>query len=349
LPFKDLMPRSSLLLLTFACACCAVLGASPAHAAPAEFDAFLLERADRPVPELKAVATAADRWAVEGQVSATEPRFGVPSFFWAWRSSGGERTLRDMGLNAVQAARRHLVAHASLYRTTAGHLAEARVAHVHDLGDGGAVIVSFQQDVKGVRVFRDEVRVVMTPQLELVALSGALTPQLKPLGTFELTVETALTVAYQDLTNAGRESVPLKALGVEGGWQLFALAQQPTPARARSVWYPRVSGIEPAYQLELDASVGTDDLVYSYVVSARDGAVLSRHSLTAADAYSYRLWVDPVPPHFPLDGPQGRRPHATPDRAGPTATARPSYPARWSPWPMAPSAPMTPGCPRAPT
>jgi hypothetical protein len=51
--------------------------------------------------------------------------------------------------------------------------------------------------------------------------------------------------------------------------------------------------------------------------------VLSRHSLTAADAYSYRLWVDPVPPHFPLDGPQGAGP--TPHPTGRPDGYRPTF------------------------
>jgi ribosomal protein L35AE/L33A len=303
-------PLRSSLLLPFPVL---LLVASASWAAPVEYDAFLSERADRPVPELKAFATSADRFAVEGQVSSTEPRLGVPTFFWAWRPAPGQRTLRDMGLSAAQAARRHLAAHAALYRTTPGHVAEVRVTRVHDLGDQGAVIVQFEQDVRGVRVFRDEVKVIMTPGLELVAISGALTPQLKTMGQFDLAPETALTVAFQDLMNTGHEPVTLKSLGAEGSWTRFQLNDEPTPARARQVWYPHVNGVEPAWQLELDVSTGTDGLLYSYVVSARDGAVLTRHSLKAADAYSYRVWADSSPTHFPLDGPQGggSTPHPT--------------------------------------
>lgn len=283
-----------------------------ALAAPPEFDTFLSERAERPVPELRTFPTSADRYAYEGQVSSTEPRLGVPTFFWAWRQPG-VRSMRAMGLSPAQAARRHLADHAGLYRTTAGHLAEAHISRVHDLGDDGAVVVTFQQDVRGVRVFRDEVKVIMTAQLELVAISGALTPQLKPLGDFDLAADTALTAAYQDLAGLGREPVALVDLGFEGGWHKYSVAAESGPARVRPVWYPRVNGVEPAFQLELELSDDASGLLYSYVISAKDGAVLSRHSLTAFDAFSYRVWSDSSPTHFPVDGPQGASasPHPT--------------------------------------
>jgi len=64
----------------------------------------------------------------------------------------------------------------------------------------------------------------------------------------------------------------------------------------------------PAWYLEVDAAAeagGGSDL-YAVVLSAEDGALLFRHSLTASDSFSYRVWADASGLKMPLDGPQGR-------------------------------------------
>jgi uncharacterized protein (TIGR03382 family) len=69
----------------------------------------------------------------------------------------------------------------------------------------------------------------------------------------------------------------------------------------------------PGYYVELDVPVSeTDSAYFSYVVSAVDGSVLYRKNLTAADAYTYKVWADPTT-FVPMDGPQGldATPHPT--------------------------------------
>jgi len=283
------------------------------HAERPPVDAFLSRAGAKSLPDARGFSPIARAAFDAGRVSSTEPRYGVPTFFWASRPVG-VRSFRAMGLSPEQAARRYLLAHAELYRGEPSRWAEARVTNVHDLRDGSAVIVSFQQQVRGVRVFRDELKVVMTPQLELVALAGYLTPAVKPLGDFQLAADSAVSAAFVDLTGRGLEQGALKSLDVQGGYQRFALAGESEPVRARETWFPTADGLEPGFYVELDLEVGdTDHDAYAYVVSAVDGRVLYRKNLVAFDAYTYRVWADSTGIAAPFDGPQGNAgtPHPT--------------------------------------
>ncbi|MEW5742756.1 MAG: myxosortase-dependent M36 family metallopeptidase [Myxococcota bacterium] len=288
--------------------------ALPTHAERPPLDAFLSRTDSRPLPDARGFSPVGRAAWAAGHVSSTEPRYGVPTFFWSSRPAQGTRTFRAMGLSPEQAARRYLFAHAELYRGEPSRWAEARVTQVHDLHDGGAVIVGFQQTIDGVRVFRDELKVVMTPSLELVALAGYLTPEVKPLGAFHLSAESALAAAYQDLTGRGLEPQHLKAVDVKDGYQRFALEGESELARVRPTWFPVPNGLEPGLYVELDLAVGeTDHDAYSFVVSAVDGRLLYRKNLTAFDAYTYRVWADSTALAMPMDGPQGNAgtPHQT--------------------------------------
>lgn len=280
-------------------------------------DAFLSRREVKPLPDVRGLSPIARDALVNGRVSTEEPRLGVPTFFWSSRQPG-VRSYRSMGLSASQAARRYLLAHAELYRGVPARWAEARISGEHDLGDKGAVIVTFQQDVRGVRVFRDELKVVMSSELELVALAGYLTPEVKPTADFQLSMESAIASAFQSMTGRGLEVDQLKPLGpTEGGYVRFALRDEPTPVRARPVYFPLPEGLEPGFYVELELSTaGTDADYFSFVISAKDGAVLYRKNLTANDSYTYRVWANDADPlKIPLDGPQGQGPTPHPTGA----------------------------------
>ncbi|HMK73144.1 MAG TPA: M36 family metallopeptidase, partial [Myxococcaceae bacterium] len=67
-------------------------------------------------------------------------------------------------------------------------------------------------------------------------------------------------------------------------------------------------GLEPAYYLELDTREGGRGAshAYAYVISARDGRLLVRTSLTqSADPFTYRVWADSSGQFRPLDSPRG--------------------------------------------
>lgn len=279
-------------------------------------DAFLARRDVKPLVTPGELSRLGREALSAGLVTSTEPRLGVPTFFWAARPPAGTRTFADQGLTAEQAARRFLVAHAELYRGSVARWAEARVSHVHDLHDGSAVIVTFQQRVGGVRVFRDELKVIMTAKLELVALAGALTPELKVRGEFALAPASAIASAFENLTGSALEPSRLQELGTfGGGYQHHRLAGAETPVRTRPVYFPLPDGLVPGFYVELDVPTSeTDSEYFAFVVSAVDGAVLFRKNLTAA--HSYRVWADATPPHLPLDGPQGSA--ATPHPTGTT-------------------------------
>lgn len=271
-------------------------------------DAFLARQEQRPLVTPAELSRSGREALVSGVVSSTEPRLGVPTFFWAGRPAAGQRTFAEMGLTAEQAARRYLLQHVELYRGAASRWAEAKVSGVHDLRNGSAVIVTFQQRVGGVRVFRDELKVIMTPKLELVALSGYLTPELKVRGAFSLAPESAVTAAFENLTGHALEPTRLEALGLfDGGYQHFRLDGAPTPVRTRPVYFPLPEGLVPGFYVELDVPTSEVDSDYfSFVVSAVDGEILFRKNLTAA--HSYRVWADATAPYLPWDGPQGTDP-----------------------------------------
>ena len=124
-------------------------------------DAFLSRRESKPLVDPRGMNSSSRAAFMAGQVTSIEPRYGIPTFFWA-APQLTNRSFRDMGLTPAEAARRYLLTHAEIYRGDSSRWAEAQVSSVHDLNDGSAVIVTFQQRVHGVRVFRDELKVIMT-------------------------------------------------------------------------------------------------------------------------------------------------------------------------------------------
>ncbi len=311
----------------------AALGAAWLLSTPAlarelpNYDAFLDSTERKPLP-------AVSELAQEARVSHLEERLGVPTFVWAGQDGYAGAPLRALGVSPEQAARRYLADYASLYRSTAKRLTEAKVLSVHDTGVGG-VIVKFQAEVNGVPVFRDTLQVLMTHDLAPVALTGYLSPfalnaspRAKP--TFSLSQNAAIAQAFTDLTGLKLGAGELVATGrEEAGYRWFRLAGMRAevspgllrPARAKKVLFGTTRGLEPAYYVEVNAGdlKGTESDYYSYVVSARDGRVLFRKNLTDyAVPFSYRVWADATGTKTPFDGPQGidATPHPTGLRDG---------------------------------
>ncbi len=285
----------------------ALLAASPLP----NYDRLASEPANRSLPRLSERDLAR---ALPGVASEQEGRLGVPSFYW---SALPEQPLhwREAGVTAEQAARRHLFSHAALYRFLPGELAQAQAFRTWDTGKG-AVVVSFRRVVNGVPLYREAMHVVMTHDFALVALSGWLNAQPAPLHPggakeggepFALSATTALSVAVQDL-GFGWLDPALTAGGLEGpgGWQALASPSfRVRDARARRVWYGLPARLVAAWQVEweLQRDDGRAEL-YTHVVSAEDGQLLTRLSM-GASANPYRVWADPSAPFQPFDGPQG--------------------------------------------
>ena len=312
--------RLSIVLVTLSLA-----SSASARGPSSNLDVFTSSGGSRTGVDVRGLAPQTRARVIEGQIASIEPRLGVPTFFWAARNPTSH-SLRDIGLTASQAARRHLFDYGELYRQDPARISEARIAQVHDLGDG-AVIVAFQQDEGGVRVFRDELKVVMNQQLELVAISGYLTPERKHLGGFQLSPQTAIAAAYRDLAKLPIETSQIVPTGnvLEGDYLQFALTGREAPVRARKVFFPTTLGLEPGFYLELQVSQrdSTSFDYVSYVVSARDGRLLFRNDLKKADAFTYRVWADGSGARLPFDGPQGNDP--TPHPTGTVNQYSPPY------------------------
>jgi Fungalysin metallopeptidase (M36) len=301
---------------------------------PPNLDLFL-DGADRSATaSASAVAEPAaghaPRLVAGGRIAYVEKRLGVPTFFWASRPVRRGQGLREQGITPEQAARRHLLGVGDLYRRPSREMAEsARLSRIHHTARG-AVIASFHLEVDGVRVFRDQLHVVMDRSFELVALSGYLPPHQRvglpgePAG-FPLSNTTAIAIALFDLTGIPVEGDELRlersdgdyhAFELRGGGPLSRAIHFGQPARARRVLFTLPDGLAPAYHVELDIDADDDHGVrqtrmYGYVVSAVDGRILFRKDLEQRDAFTYRVWADGS--GQPWDGPHGTRysPHPT--------------------------------------
>lgn len=281
-----------------------------------DVDVFLSSRQDLPVPGPLPRATA--NLVAGGRITGTEPRLGVPTFFWVGREDFAP-DLRATGLTPEAVARRALFTYAPLYRLSPNVLAESPLLQVHDLGTG-AVIAQFEHRVGGLPVFHERLNVLMNQRLELLALTGSHSALPLLQRDFKLAAPTALALAFEGGFGTAVESNRFQPVGFdEGGGLVFSAntleSHNVSLARAMQVLYPDVDGrqLVPAWYVELEASprASTASELVGTVVSALDGRVLWRHSLTESDSFGYRVWADPVTLR-PLDGPNGRAtPHPT--------------------------------------
>ncbi len=256
-------------------------------------------------------------------VASRDEQRAAPAFLWAVRdvsavprrSHGGAPLA---GLSAQQAAVLHLEEHADRYGLSASALATAEVARVRDVGRGGIMVI-LRQRVGDVDLHGGELKILMTRDLELVAIGGNLHAGATagaPLAAFQLDPADAVAVAFGDLF-----STPVTAADFSderrprAGYQRFALADPAgavssrvrltEPARVKPVYYRMPDRLVPAFFVEIlgrDASRSERD-GHAYVVAATDGAVLQRRNLIHSEVYDYRVWADPAGDKRPADGP----------------------------------------------
>jgi hypothetical protein len=283
--------------------------------AVADVDVFLSSQKQLALPS--PLPTELARLVAEGRVSHTEPRLGTPTFVWAPRVTNAPN-LRAAGLTPEEVARRALFTWAPLYRAQPATLAESPLLHVDDPGTG-AVIVQFAHRVSGLDVFHQRLTLVFSQRLELVALSGAHAALPLRDARFKLAPTTALSLAFEGGFGAFLAADAFHSTGLDSAgaarFDAWASTHTVSLARTKAVLFPDVDAGElvPAFYVELEAAPreSTASELVGTVVSARDGRVLWRHSLTESDAYVYRVWADPTTLR-PLDGPNGRAtPHPT--------------------------------------
>ena len=252
--------------------------------------------------------------------SSYDERYGVPTMIWADRTS--DLATAKAAPNAAKpsyegSARRYLGLAAGYYRLQPTDVASAPVRWIHDTGNGG-VIVSFKQQVDGIDVFRDEVKVLMTRDQSLVAVSGYIPGQdlvQRAAGSaFALAPEAALAIGLEDFAGA-KVPAGFRAAGTaEGGYQLFDaalatgdLADEVKPGntlRVRKTFFHLSDALVPAYETEYMSSTQA----YAYVIDATTGAILYRHDIMASDVFNYRVWAENTLPGRPYDGPMGNGP-----------------------------------------
>ncbi len=246
----------------------------------------------------------------------------MPSFLWATpeRTGSAVRTAsKNNTAGAIEhAARRHLVRYAALYQLGKTAQASAKLQHIHRLGDSG-YIVSLGQQVKGVEVFAQQMNLLLDRSLQLTAISGHLAPQAATAKAvaFNWSAMQAIAAAFHDLH---REYLPAKQLKLhkrQGSYHWYALKTAlpmplkhdlAQPVRIKKVLYPLAKGLEPAYYIELSTQTtdgGNDKAHFAYVISAVNGALLSRGNMTRNDTpFTYRVWADETTT-MPYDNPYG--------------------------------------------
>jgi hypothetical protein len=253
----------------------------------------------------------------------TQDILGVPDFLWASPPAPGSSPLKR-GLNAVQAAREHLGRYAPLYDLDSGQVQEALAGPVHDTGQG-AILVAFRQRVNGIDVFRNEMRLAMTRDLDLVAISGYLAgatardaARVPPL--FSRSAREAIAAAYRDLTDVSLAAADFEPAGKPAdGYEFYRLRagleaglERPLvqPVRIRQVYFHLPDRLEPGFYVEINAGPAAlpDSDYYAYVISANDASILFRNNLTVKDSFTYRVWAEGGALPLPNDGPQGNSP-----------------------------------------
>jgi MYXO-CTERM domain-containing protein len=193
-------------------------------------------------------------------------------------------------------------------------------------------------------VYRSDVKLLLNRDMSLVAISGAPYAAAAQAGGLakggapaaRLSPEQALARAFGDMfaLSIGPEAFADTGRG-RGAYRRFAVAPSVlgprgvamrTAPRLKSVLYPLPDRLVPAYYLELEARGDGDNEGYAYVISAVDGAVLSRAGLVAYEAFSYKVYArDDAARHYPpADSPFA---DASPQTAGPGAP-QPAYDAQ---------------------
>jgi hypothetical protein len=304
------MSSTRLLLLSV------VVALGPATAAPGgdtRFNALLASPSRQPLrlsaPQLQGLGL---------RVAHEEPRLGLPTVTWAtrpWPAAG----------TGAAAARAHLAGLAPLYGLRAADVERARLLPLSP-APVGARVAQFRQQVHGAEVFRAQLALVMDRNDGLVAATGYLAPgdlvsraESLPRSVFQLSPEQAVARALADAVGLQLPATAFRAAPEDaGGYRAVQLAGNAEGwdvrgARARRTWFLLPGALEPAVYVELEpARGGTDGTLRAYVLSARTGALLFRHVLSASDSFSYRTWADPNT-FVPYPGPQGlgASPHPT--------------------------------------
>ena len=261
----------------------------------------------RPVASQPRAAYAARATAAGGVVVSVD-KVGLPRFIWATTMQAAAKAS-----SPEAAARQHFARFAPAYGIE-GDAADRVTVETVSRTPHGEVLARLRQNVDGIEVYRGEIKVVMRPDLSLVALAG--TPSsvtgAKPAHRrFLITSGKALGKALEHLYGV---AVPAASAGAARAAQPSydwldlpsgASVRLSEPARAKKVFYRVGDHLVAAYFIEFYSSRGqtTSSDAYRYLVAADDGRVLERYNLTADVAFKYRVFAETTGDFRPLDGP----------------------------------------------
>lgn len=252
---------------------------------------------------------------VSGLKSHYDNELGKATFVWAPASIKGPNLSDVAAKDKAAAASNHYLNALLGQSVTKGGVSQVKLANLHDEGKGTR-IAKYKQEVLGVEVFNREFNIMMDKEFNLVASSGFLARNVVPEGQVSPafafgSAETAIRNAFQDATN-NQVNVALtptqekgkfahfKAQGAENGLLVGS------ETRAKKVYFDASNGLIPAYYLEVEVSEvdSVTSNLYSYVVDANTGKVLSKNNLTVDDSvFHYRAYAKAD--LTPMQGPHG--------------------------------------------
>ncbi|GAA0305585.1 hypothetical protein GCM10009128_26190 [Psychrosphaera haliotis] len=258
----------------------------------------------------------ASKPTVSGLKSHYDDNLGKATFVWAPSSIKAPNLSGVATENRAAAASDHYLNALLGVSTSKGGLTQVvKLANMHDEGRGTR-IAKYTQEVMGVEVFNREFNIMMDSEFNLVASSGYLAKNQLPVGQFAPSfdfgeAEPAILSAVKDATN-GRVDVSLVASEEKGKYSHFRVKSTPNgvsvgaETRAKKVYFDGSKGLVPSYYLEVEVSAAdsVNTELFSYVVDATNGKVLSKNSLTVDDStFHYRAYAkDDL---TPMQGPHG--------------------------------------------
>lgn len=235
-------------------------------------------------------------------------------------------------LSGETAARLHLLRYKDELGLSPAAIDAVVLQAAHPL-PGGAAIYQFSQRVHDLPVFQAQAKVLIDGVKNLVSLTNDLAPSWvddttpKP---FALSPELALAQAY---VHAGGPDSLLESI-TEGrefhdDWRTY-LMKSPSDvlrvldASARPVLFLDDDHLVRAFHVELmtRSPETTENQAYSLVIAGDDGRLLYRATRTAHEAFTYRVFAEPLGNHIPLDGPLV---DATPHPTGVPETYTPAF------------------------
>ncbi|WP_394829734.1 M36 family metallopeptidase [Pendulispora albinea] len=232
--------------------------------------------------------------------------------------AGRDENAADLKVTAETAARVHLLRHTEPLGISESTVRSAVVANTHPIqGGNGASVVQFEQRVEGLEVFHSRASVVLDASKNLVSIgsnlgqagAGAKLTKL----TFALPAEKAMANIYSEHFGRTLDAGAVRDLGTVNGGELRGLsvatprdAHRVYDATSKRVLFPSEHGLTPAYYVEFfsRAPGSREDHAYGYVISAKDGRVLYKASLTQNETFNYRVWAEnEALDYIPMDGP----------------------------------------------